>query len=312
MQLIDGNVDTTAYVGASRPIFVRGIMQRSGTNYLQDLLDLHPDVEAQTNVYEDHLFAESDLLIRYAELTSNAWIGPATEGGSACDDLLRSLGDALAGYLSAGITRPWFVTKMPSMDGLRAASLLFPRAPVLVVVRDGRAVVASAVATFKVPFDREVTRWADGARAVLRLTRTGSPNVMVVRYEDLVSNSRETMTSVLEHVGLDVSSYPFDSALALPVRGSSELAGRDGVHWKPVERASISPELRGANLSAVQLANFDRLAGAELEALGYSRDVALADSGFSVGRMMVPSKERLTWSSRRAGGRLRHMLRRFV
>lgn len=312
MQHIDGDVDATASVGAPRPIFVRGIMQRSGTNYLQDLLHLHPDVQAQTHVYEDHLFADSDLLVRFAQLTTSAWHGPATARGSACDDLLRSLGDALSGYLAAGITTPWFVTKMPNMDGLDAAPLLFPDAPILVVVRDGRAVVESAITTFEVPFDREAARWADGARAVIRLSRSGSPNVMVVRYEDMMSNVHETMTSVLEHVGLDVSTFPFQSAQSLPVRGSSELADGHGVHWTPVERNSINPERRGTALSAEHRAVFDRLAGAELEALGYRRDETNTDSGFPVGQMTVPSRERLTWSSRRMAGRWRHMLRRYM
>lgn len=312
MQHIDRVADTTTPANAPRPIFVRGIMQRSGTNYLQDLLHLHPDVQGQEHVYEDHLFAESDLLVRFADLTTSAWRGPATESSSARDDLLGSLGDALAAFLAQGITTPWFSTKMPSVDGLDVASLLFPDAPILIVVRDGRAVVESAVTTFRVSFDREAARWADGARAVIQLSRSGSPNVMVVRYEDMVSNVRDSMTAVLEHVGLDVTTYPFDAAQALPFRGSSELAKGDGVHWEQIECDSINPAQRGTGLSAEQRAVFDRLAGDELEALGYRRDGAAASAGVAAGRITLPSRERVAWQTRRVAGRWRHVLRRHI
>lgn len=310
--LTDLDTDAVARTGSPRPIFVRGIMQRSGTNYLQDLLALHPDVEPQIRIWEDHLFAHSDLLVRYADLTTSRWHGPVRETDSMRDDLLAALGVGLAHQLAQSITAPWFVTKMPNLVGIGNASLLFPDAPIVVVVRDGRAVVESAVRTFKVPFDREAARWADGARTVLDLARSGAGNIIVVRYEDLVADVEATMSAVLHHIGLDVAAYPFTDAERLPVRGSSELAARGGVHWQAVDRASITLEGRGTSLSDAQAATFDRLAGTELEELGYARAPVRAASGRAARRLAVPSKERLVWSARRAGGRIRRMIRRHL
>jgi hypothetical protein len=228
------------------------------------------------------------------------------------DDLVAALGLGLAHHLAQGITAPWFVTKMPNLDGIGNASRLFPDAPIVVVVRDGRAVVESAVRTFNEPFDREAARWADGARAVLDLARAGVANVMVVRYEDLVSNVESTMSAVLDHIGLDAADYPFADAEGLPIRGSSELAGQGGVHWQEVDRDSIALEGRGTALSESQVATFDRLAGPELEELGYARTPVRAASGGAARSLAVPSRERLTWSARRIGGRIRRKIRRHL
>lgn len=284
-------------------------MQRSGTNFVHDLLALHPDVSSPSVAYEDHLFADADLLLRFAELTTSRWRGH----GGADDptaDLVRQLGQGLVGPFAAQATEPFFVTKMPSMDGIEHAASLFPDAPIIVVVRDGRAVVESATTTFSEPFDREAARWADGARAVIDLEASGRPEVMVVRYEDLLADLETELRRVLEHIGLDPETYPFDRAEALPVRGSSQLVEQGGVHWSPVDRDSVNPEDRGRSMSTAHRRSFDRIAGAELEQLGYERDRDLDAPRLVEGLTeQLPSKARASWTARRWAGRLRRRLR---
>ena len=48
----------------TQPIFIFGIMQRSGTNYLWDMLRLHPDVAIRMPIVEDHLLQRSHQLMR--------------------------------------------------------------------------------------------------------------------------------------------------------------------------------------------------------------------------------------------------------
>src|SRR3989304_7256322 len=57
----------------SNPIFIMGIMRRSGTNYLYDLLDLHPDCSARGPIFEDYLLAGADLLVNYANNLYKYW-----------------------------------------------------------------------------------------------------------------------------------------------------------------------------------------------------------------------------------------------
>jgi hypothetical protein len=48
----------------SQPIFILGIMPRCATNFLSNLLLLHPDCVPRDTVWEDFTIARSDLLKR--------------------------------------------------------------------------------------------------------------------------------------------------------------------------------------------------------------------------------------------------------
>ena len=54
-----------------RPIFVFGIQGRSGTNYLRNLLLLHPDCMRPERVPEDQTVKLSGPLFEYAEAISH-------------------------------------------------------------------------------------------------------------------------------------------------------------------------------------------------------------------------------------------------
>ena len=58
------------------PIFILGISQRSGTNFLFDLLCLHPDCGAPSIKWEDFLVDKSDLLVRYVS-SVYSWLAPS-------------------------------------------------------------------------------------------------------------------------------------------------------------------------------------------------------------------------------------------
>src|SRR5688572_5702764 len=56
------------------PVFILGIRPRSGTNFLWDLLRLHPDLSApRAPVNEDFLVKHSDHLARYAADVRKHW-----------------------------------------------------------------------------------------------------------------------------------------------------------------------------------------------------------------------------------------------
>ena len=84
-----------------RPIFILGIMHRSGTNLLQDLLCLHPDCEPGGIIWEDGLIARAGPLIEYVNYLYKFWdsrwhiqeiLGPS-------DLLYNCLGDGLLAFL---------------------------------------------------------------------------------------------------------------------------------------------------------------------------------------------------------------------
>ena len=58
----------------TNPIFILGITPRSGTNFLQDILCLHPDCGAGP-VREDFLLHYADFIQNYISNLSHTWRG---------------------------------------------------------------------------------------------------------------------------------------------------------------------------------------------------------------------------------------------
>lgn len=264
----------------SPPIFIFGVLGRSGTNFLSDLLCLHPDCAPAHPLDENFFHFFADQLEHYAHRTAGKWHPDWGLSEDGPDRLLASLGRGLLGYLDetadAGRTGRRLVTKTPSVKNLSLFPRLFPGAPAIVIVRDGRAVVESIVRSFGREYETPIRNWAWATRLILETTSGGpSPETpfVVVRYEDLVTDPDPQLRRIFEFVGLDADSFDFDGVRDLPVRGSSTFRGdRDDVNWRPVERSDeFQPLRRWRDWTPARHDRFNWLAGRELEALGYER-----------------------------------------
>ena len=127
------------------PIFIHGVLPRSGTNFLWDLLLLHPDcARAQEPVKEDLFLDRSDHLVRFVDAVRARWDPRwGTFAAELPDRLYRSIGDGLVSFLWTDRQRR-LVTKSPSVVHLELFFAFFPCARLLILVRDGRSVVQSA------------------------------------------------------------------------------------------------------------------------------------------------------------------------
>jgi protein-tyrosine sulfotransferase len=267
----DGVVDSEQ----ADPIFIHGIMPRSGTNFLWDLLLLHPDCgPARDPVREDLFLDHSDHLTAFVEEVWTAW---DSRWGDFAPDLPErmhaALGEGLVSFLWTDRGRR-LVTKSPSVRHLGRFFAFYPRARLLILIRDGRSVVQSSMDTFGWDFDRACRAWADAADEILRFqqARTARPDRWrLVRYEDLVDDTEGQLRPILAFLGLDEAGYDFEAARSLPVRGSS-VFGRQGsaVHWEPVAKdATFAPNERWRSWPGERLERFDWLAGDQLRSLGY-------------------------------------------
>lgn len=257
------------------PIFIQGIMPRSGTNFLWDLLLLHPDCSrSRIPVQEDLFLDHSDHLTAFTQSVRAAW-DPiwGTFPGDISDRLCAGLGEGLVSFLWIDRERR-LVTKSPSVRHLDRFFTFFPWARLVILVRDGRSVVQSAVDTFGWDFDRACREWARGAdtiRAFERAETSRAHKWRIVRYEDLVDDTEGQLRSLFDFLGLDAAPYDFEAARNLPVYGSSAF-GRQGaaVHWQPVAKdASFAPKERWRSWTDAQTDRFEWLAGPQLRALGY-------------------------------------------
>jgi protein-tyrosine sulfotransferase len=258
------------------PIFIHGILPRSGTNFLWDLLLLHPACVAPREPIREDLFLDhSDHLLAFAAAARRAW--DPRWGSFAADlpdQLCAGVGEGLLSFLWTDRTRR-LVTKSPSVRNLDRFFTFYPTAKLVILVRDGRSVVQSGIDTFGWDFERGCRTWAEAAAtiqrfAILEAGRTSAWRL--VRYEDLLDDPEGQLRRLFEFLDLDPDSYDFAAARNLPVRGSSAF-GREGrdVHWDLVPKdASFAPKERWRSWTPAQLERFEWLAGPQSCHFGYA------------------------------------------
>lgn len=271
---------SAGHLETPRPVvFVLGMLQRTGTNYLYDLFRLHPDVSLLPPRWEDHLLEHADRLVGYADAVARNWLPRWRNDPIERARLLRGIGNGICWFLADAAGGSRVVTKATSVASLETFFELFPDAYAVVLVRDGRSVTESAVRSWGFTHATAARRWATAARRVLDFdlaSRDGPGRYHIVRYEDLVADLEKTFAHVLRFCDLDVGRYDFDAARNLPLRGSSTDRGeRADLNWDPVARpADFSGIARFDGWSARQHRLFDLAAGREQRELGYEpRDV---------------------------------------
>jgi protein-tyrosine sulfotransferase len=273
---MDGAAGHPAVGNRAEPIFIHGILPRSGTNFIWDLLLLHPDCSRGREPVNEDLFLEhSDHLTAFAAAVQSAW-NPTwgTFGVDIRNRLYESIGDGLISFLWTDRTRR-LVTKSPSVGHLDRFFAFFPSARLLILVRDGRSVVQSAMDTFGWDFDRACRAWSEAGRTIRRFQQTESARAdrwRLIRYEDFVDDTEAQLRAVFEFLRLDAQRYDFTAARNLPVRGSSAFGLQDGkVHWEVVPKdKTFTPKERWRSWTAAQRERFEWLAGEQLVDFGYA------------------------------------------
>ncbi len=222
--------DLPAGSTARVPIFILGMMPRSGTNFLHRLLCQHPDCGAinTTPVREDYLVHHIKWLRRYVDRlrwqwgnwgADEAFVAPlSTAVGHGLTDFLGSLSDAKR-----------IVTKTPSVENLDAFFNYFADAHLLIIVRDGRSIVASGMSGFGWNFETATRKWRKTVREITAFQQKHAAyadRFKLVHYEALNANTVEELGNVLQFLDLDATIYDFEAALDTPVYGSSFMKGQ--------------------------------------------------------------------------------------
>jgi protein-tyrosine sulfotransferase len=269
-------------------------MPRSGTNYLYDLLCLHPDcAPAREPIHEDLFLQHADHLLAFVSAVGAAW----DPGWGRFDDALpgelqSALGDGLISFLRADRDRR-LVTKSPSVRNLHSFFTFFPNARLIILIRDGRSAVQSSMATFGWSFDTAAHLWAEGAEEIRRFDLANGDrdsSYRIVRYEDLVDNVKPALMKILDFLDLDPDRFDFAGAARLPVRGSSAFfgPGRTSVNWDPIAKdAAFAPKERWRDWEPALHQRFEWIAGNQLRQFGYQ------DSAARPGTFLWPMRQRL-------------------
>ncbi|MFY0691630.1 MAG: sulfotransferase [Paracoccaceae bacterium] len=262
------------------PILLFGVMPRSGTNFLRDLMAIHPDVHADPEgVHEFPLLHAA----RGAKALRDEYVSyfPANAAMTGPWDALAMLSGAWMREFQVEAADRHVLLKCPHVQNLSLAPFIFPDARIILCLRDGRDVLDSTQKSFsrrsltRKTFSQLAWEWRLATEAVLAFAPGGAlahPNVTVVRYEDVVAATEETCHTLLAHAGLDPSQYDFDQLPALPVRGSSRSKVAQAERWQPQPKtADFQPVRRWESWSAQKKTRFAEIAGDMLEAARYAR-----------------------------------------
>src|SRR5262249_23580251 len=160
------------------------------------------------------------LLSKYMESVSRWWKHHWDKDELAMEKeaLAEHIGKGLASFLSVQLDRRKrtsgkatdagrrlrLVTKTPSVKNLSLFFSLFPNSKLLILVRDGRSVVESAVRTFDRPYGHAAQEWADSAQIIQEFGKNHpEKQFLLVRYEDLYKNVEKELRRIFEFLQLD-------------------------------------------------------------------------------------------------------------
>jgi hypothetical protein len=260
------------------PIILLSACPRSGSNYLENLLALHPQCR-RSKVPEDFFLANSETLLNFCRSVADSWDDWWLERLGGPFRLAIHMGTALLRFAHPAPKEDdpagdlHLVLRSPTTEGMATATILFPDARVLVVVRNGPATVESGRRSFGWPYEEAMLAWRQSVRRILSyLASIDGPRCHLVRFEDLIADPGREITRILVFLGLDPALYPFNRIDEIPVFGSSTFGRMNGerVHWRPVPKdSSFDPLARAQSWPLRRLVRFSWLAGAEQRRLGY-------------------------------------------
>lgn len=261
--------------GDGRPpaIMLHGAMRRSGTNFVGDLLNLHPDLCGYPgDIYEVPLLASGHLLSDAQEVFFKGYQRNRERFGSA--DFLPLFGAAFIAYLHSFVPKgQQMLVKVPGVEQIWNFKSIFPNERLVILQRDGRDLVASTIKSWpNKSFESVCRRWQKSQDLILKLqSQPEAANICFVNFEDAVADSKTFVKRLFDCLDVNDTRYPYEQVDKLPVKGSSALKVDGKMTWKAMEKPkSFNPIGRWAAWTDQQKRKFKRICGDTLVRSGYS------------------------------------------
>jgi protein-tyrosine sulfotransferase len=263
--------------GRQPSIILHGVMPRSGTVFVSELLGRHPDLFAYPREIKEFPFLRltGNVQALYDEYANSY---PVDRKQISGNDFLALFGESVMAHLYTAVPDGCRVLlKIPNVEYLPYFFTVFPLDNLIVLMRDGRDVVNSALKTWPNYSIVDVCKWwNNSARLMLQCHKrfSGMPNYYFARYEDVVRDPAEFVRGICRQFELDDTRYPFDKIDSLPLFGSSvDHLGRN-VSWKPMKKPeNFNPVGRWSNWPVNWKRTFKKIAGQTLLDLGYCADL---------------------------------------
>lgn len=208
--------------------------------------------------------------MRYAQLVRGQWQAEWTPDWEPESVLHQAFGDAILGILfdhGPGVQ----LATTPSARNVQHVETLFPGCKQIVIVRDGRSVMASVGAGFDCELRHALRSWLSSSQAIVpfEATNPAEASYCRVRYEDLLDADSPEIDRVLEFLGVDASLLDRDRVRAMPVIGSSFDPSTNGLDWQPRAIENFQPKVRWADWTRREHEFYRLMAGSYHAYFGY-------------------------------------------
>jgi len=261
--------------GYGPAVFIHGVLPRSGTVYVGEILRLHPALHAYPNDLWEIPFLElSGDIMDVQKHFFKAY--PQNRERMGEQDFLPLFGASLMAYLHSFCPDgKRLLLKIPDVQYLEFFPVVFPEEKLLLLMRDGRDVVSSTVRTWPdVDFAWVCRKWALSARAMLDFSEKGAGEPWMVKYEDVIRDPAGFARQACRHFSLDQEAFPFGEINKLSVRGSSSIKSSGKVTWDASAKPEgFNPVGRWQAWNSKEKALFKSIAGEALIDAGYSKDM---------------------------------------
>lgn len=223
-------------------IILHGVTTRSGTNFIANLLRLHPDVCLYPKKVTEVPFlgALSNLIDFQVDFFNSH---SQNRDRIEQNDFLPLFGSAFIDYFYSLVPQgKRLFLKVPNVRYLNYFFSVFPYENLLLLMRDGRDVVSSMIKTWPdKDFSDACREWERNARMCLDFHAKYSGQAhryMFVKYEDVVAHPSEFVMNLCTNLSLDHHNYPFEKIPEIKVVGSSAIQPQGRATWKPIEKPS--------------------------------------------------------------------------
>jgi protein-tyrosine sulfotransferase len=259
-------------------ILIQGVMPRSGSNYIAEIIGYHPNVYSFPNeIYEFPLLNCVDDLLRMQNRFFQYFPKNKTRIGEI--DFLPLFGSALIAYLYSFVPKDKILlVKSPYVENLNFFFKLFPYENLVLILRDGRDVVNSTIKTWpdKYAFSDICSTWDRNANMILNCNSHFNNNInsfLFIKFEEALNKSFDFIKQLCNKFKLDEQIYPYDRLNSVPVIGSSSLKAGGKVGWNRVEKPkNFNPIGHWNNWSHKKKRIFKKIAGETLQKSGYCCD----------------------------------------
>lgn len=264
-----------------RLVFVYGVMPRSGTNFLFELLlRVAPFVRSEIPFAELPILAGEEYFAGPGEL-----IGRVHPDSAAAFSRMEWMAYAIAGFRNRllDIAAPGSITliKNPLVWNIELWPVFFPQDKMVFIVRDARYIVDSFARSFA--HGRLARTFEDICiETALAIEKSNAftasmpaDQLLEMRYEEVVADKRGAVATVKAWLGEAMTEADAGALENVPVFGSSTHSKRTaggGVDWTPVAAdAKFDPTSRPLDWSPAQRRTFERVCGDLNAAMGYPR-----------------------------------------